>query len=232
MNEKTTKDKLIDVMSSIPYILTLLDSVPISDSQDEVDKLQDMIWQQCQNAENALAIWRAHINLSIYDYTIAGVPLPKPQTSIEFSFLNLSCIYWSVCLMLSCITESLPEGFHTPSSDVSENATDRYDQNSNFGPEKHASKIVHCGHLFFVPLAGAIQGSSGFFPLVCAWRFFEMAAKISGQKSAGLQILYDLFDEPYMGNKVGRYMAHLQRSLWKDDGVADVSKPKNWTAWF
>ncbi|KAK6447411.1 hypothetical protein FP744_10003661 [Trichoderma asperellum] len=63
--EKSTKDKLIDIMSSIPYILTLLDSLTMSDSQDAIDELLEMIWRQCQNAEAALAMWRAHIDLSV-----------------------------------------------------------------------------------------------------------------------------------------------------------------------
>lgn len=52
-------------MSSIPYILTLLDSLTMSDSQDAIDELLEMIWRQCQNAEAALAMWRAHIDLSV-----------------------------------------------------------------------------------------------------------------------------------------------------------------------
>lgn len=187
--EKSTKDKLIDVMSSIPYILTMLDSLTISDSQDAVDELLNMIWRQCQNAEAALAMWRAQIDLSVYDYTITGFPLLKPQADSDFSLLHLSCTYWSICLMLSCIIESISGDFRI--SLTSENATvtsffNPHSRHSNFIPEKYASKIVHCVHLFFEPLAGAVQGSSGFFPMVCAWRFYEMAAKISGQKSAEL----------------------------------------------
>lgn len=85
---------------------------------------------------------------------------------------------------------------------------------------------------FFEPLAGAVQGASGLFPMVCAWRFYEMAARLSGHKSTELQILYDLFSKPFMGHKIERYMIHLQRSVWKDGPDAHVSKPKNWTAWF
>lgn len=197
-----------------------------------------MIRQQCQNAEAALAKWRAQIDLSIYDYTNAGFPLRKPQTDSDFSLLHLSCIYWSTRLFLSCIMGSIPGSFQISLTDVSsENATDAlrsipHNQYSNFTPQKYASKVVHCAHLFFEPLAGAVQGSSGLFPMVCAWRFYEMAAKLSGQKSPELQILYDLFSKPFMGKKIERYMVHLQRGVWKDDLDAHVSNPKNWTAWF
>lgn len=224
-------------MSSIPYILTLLDFLTISDSQEAGDELRALIWQQCQNTAAALAMWRAHIDLSIYDYTIARLPLPKPQADRDFSLLHLSCTYWSICLMLSCIVESIPRDFQISLTDVSKIATDasylnHHNQCPIFAPDKYASKITHCVHLFFEPLAGAVQGSSGFFPMMCALRFYEMAAKISGQKSAELQILYDLFNRPFMGSKVERYLAYLHRSVWKDDIDVDGSKPKNWTTWF
>lgn len=225
-------------MDSIPYITSLLDSFSPSDSQNAADELRTMIRQQCQDAEAALAKWRAQIDLSIYDYTIAGLPLPKPQTDSEFSLLHLSCIYWCTRLMLSCIMGSIPGNFQISLADVSlEDATDAlclvpHNQYSNFIPQTYASKMVHCAHLFFEPLAGAVQGSSGLFPMVCAWRFYEMAARLSGHKSTELQILYDLFSKPFMGQKIERYMIHLQRSVWKDGPDAYVSKPKNWTAWF
>lgn len=68
--------------------------------------------------------------------------------------------------------------------------------------------------------------------MVCAWRFYEMAARLSGHKSTELYILYDLFSKPFMGKTIERYMVHLQSSVWKDDLDAHVSKPKNWTTWF
>lgn len=195
-----------------------------------------MIWQQCQDVEAALAEWRAQNDLSIYDYTIAGLPISKPQTDSDFALLHLSCIYWCTRLMLSCIVGSIPGNFRISLADVSlEDATNALclvSQYSNFNPQEHASKIVHCAHLFFEPLAGTVQGSSGLFSMVCVWRFYEMAARLSGHKSTELQILYDLFRKQYMGKEIERYMVHLQRSVWKDDLDAHVSEPKNWTAWF
>ncbi|KAL7922995.1 hypothetical protein ACQKWADRAFT_320364 [Trichoderma austrokoningii] len=211
INEKSTKDKLLDIMENIPYITALLDSFSPSDSQVAMEELRAQIWQQCRNAEAALAEWRAQIDLSIYDYTMAGLPLPKPQTDSEFSLLYLSCTYWSTRLMLSCIMGSIPGSFQISLTDVSsENAT---------------------GTLC-LPLAGAVQGASGLFPMACAWRFYEMAARLSGHEGAELQILYDLSNKPFMGKKIEQHMAHLQRSAWKDDLDAHVSKPQNWTAWF
>ncbi|KAM0258252.1 hypothetical protein ACHAQJ_003894 [Trichoderma viride] len=227
MVEKSTKDKLVDVMSSIPDILTRLDSLAEADSQDIADELREMILQQCQDAAAALARWQVLVNLSIYDYTIAGLPLPIPQADSDFSLLHLSCVYWSICLMLSCIMKSIP-GDSQVLSDISENTTDAsysepYDRMSNCSPEKYASKMVNCAHLFFEPLAGAVQGSSGLFPMVCAWRFYEMAAEMSGQRSTELQTLYGLFDKSFMGNRVGRYLEHLQRSIWKNDPGVHLS---------
>lgn len=225
-------------MDRIPYITSLLDSLSPSDSQNAGDELQTMIWQQCQDVEAALAEWRAQIDLSMYDYTTAGSLISKPQTDSDFALLHLSCIYWCTCLLLSCIVGSIPGNFRMPLTDVSlEDATNAlclvpHNRYSNSNPQEHASKIVHCGHLFFEPLAGTVQGTSGLFSLVCVWRFYEMAARLSGHKSTELQLLYNLFSKPYMGKKIERYMVHLQRSVWKDDLDAHVSKPKNWTAWF
>lgn len=225
-------------MDSIPYITSLLDSFSPSDSQKAEDELRTMIWQQCQDGEVALAKWRARIDLSIYDYTIAGLPLPKPQTDSDFSLLHLSSIYWYTRLMLSCIVGSIPGNFRISLTDISlEDATDAlclapHNQYSNFTPQEHASNRVHCAHLFFEPSAGVVQASSGLFPMVCAWRYFEMAARLSGHKSPELQILYDLFSKPFIGKRMEQYMVHLQTSVWKDDLDAHVSKPKNWTAWF
>jgi hypothetical protein len=217
-------------MSSIPEIITHYDALAKADSQDAANELREIISQKCQEAGAALATWQDHIDLSIYDYTIAGLPLPIPQADSDFSLLHLSCVFWSNCLMLSCIMHSI--------SGDSQMLKALLGRKTNCSPEEFASKMVNCGHLFFEPLAGAVQGSSGLFPMVCAWRFYELAAELSGERSAELQTLYDLFDKPFMGSQVGKYLAHLQRSIWDDDSnvhlsrKAGFSKFKNWTAWF
>ncbi|QYT01360.1 Zn(2)-C6 fungal-type domain-containing protein [Trichoderma simmonsii] len=232
ITEKSTKDKLIDAMSGIPDILVQVDLLAAVGTQESTDVMREKILPQCREVEAALIAWRTHIDLSIYDYAIAGLPLPIPQLDSDFSLLHLSCVYWSICLMLSCIIES-----------VSEDTTDSAylecrDQNSIGRPEQYASKIFHCGHLFFEPMAGAVQGGSGLFPMVCAWRFYELAAESSGKRSAELQILYDLFDKPFMGSQVGRYLTHLQKSMWKHDLSSQctrrvgLSRSNYWMAWF
>lgn len=228
-------------MSGIPDILVQVDLLAGVDTQESANEIREKILPQCREVEAALVAWRAHLDLSIYDYAIAGLPLPIPQLDSDFSLLHLSCVYWSICLMLSCIIESISEDSLLDS--VLEDTTDsayleRHDQNSIGRPEQYASKIFHCGHLFFEPMAGAIQGGSGLFPMVCAWRFYELAAESSGKRSAELQILDDLFDKPFMGNQVGRYLAHLQKSMWKHDLSSQytrrvgLSRSNYWMAWF
>ncbi|KAL5084367.1 hypothetical protein Trisim1_012076 [Trichoderma cf. simile WF8] len=239
--EKSTKDKLIDVMSGIPDILVQVDLLAGVGTQESADEIREKILPQCREVEAALVAWRVHVDLSIYDYAIAGRPLPIPQLDSDFSLLHLSCVYWSICLMLSCIIESISED--SMADGVSEDATnstyfERHDQKWIGHPEKYASKIVNCGHLFFEPMAGAVQGGSGLFPIVCAWRFYELAAESSGERSAELQILYDLFDKPFMGNQVGRYLTHLQKNMWKHDVNTQctrrvgLSGSNYWMAWF
>ncbi|KAL6809057.1 hypothetical protein GGI42DRAFT_340270 [Trichoderma sp. SZMC 28013] len=241
ITEKSTKDKLIDAMSGIPDILVQLNLLTDIDTQESADEIREKILLQCREVEAALIEWRVHVDLSIYDYATAGLPLPIPQLDSDFSLLHLSCVYWSICLMLSCITESVSEDSLVDG--VSEDTTDlayleHHDQNSIGRPDQYALKIVNCGHLFFEPMAGAVQGGSGLFPMVCAWRFYELAAESSGERSAELQILYDLFDKPFMGNQVGRYLAHLQKSMWKHDlnthcsRRVGLSRLNYWMAWF
>ncbi|KAL7782000.1 hypothetical protein V8C43DRAFT_297102 [Trichoderma afarasin] len=232
ITEKSTKDKLIDAMSGIPDILVQVNLLARAGTQESADEIREKILPQCRKVEAALVAWRVHVDLSIYDYAIAGLPLPIPQLDSDFSLLHLSCVYWSICLMLSCIIESVSE-------DTADSAyLECPDQNSIGRPGQYASKIVNCGHLFFEPMAGAVQGGSGLFPMVCAWRFYELAAESSGERSAELQILYDLFDKPFMGNQVGRYLAHLQKGLWKHDLSTQctrrvgLSRLNYWMAWF
>ncbi|RFU80955.1 hypothetical protein TARUN_1240 [Trichoderma arundinaceum] len=218
--EKSTKDKLIDVMSSLPNILAMVDSLAMMDSQatigflEETDsrvtaeQLRENILQKCRDVIVVLNRWQTHVDLSIYDYTVAGLPLPTPQADSEFSLLHLSCVYWSICLMLSGIMESLSED--SPTLDELENKSsylEPQDKKPSYSPKTHASKIVNCAHLFFEPLAGAVQGGSGLFPMVCAWRFYEMDAQSSGQRSPELQTLYDLFDKSFMGSRAGQHHA-------------------------
>lgn len=228
-------------MSGIPDILVQLNLLTDIDTQESADEIREKILLQCREVEAALIEWRVHVDLSIYDYATAGLPLPIPQLDSDFSLLHLSCVYWSICLMLSCITESVSEDSLVDG--VSEDTTDlayleHHDQNSIGRPDQYALKIVNCGHLFFEPMAGAVQGGSGLFPMVCAWRFYELAAESSGERSAELQILYDLFDKPFMGNQVGRYLAHLQKSMWKHDlnthcsRRVGLSRLNYWMAWF
>lgn len=227
-------------MSGIPDILVQVDLLAASSTQESADEIREKILPQCREVEAALVAWRVHVDLSIYDYAIAGLPLPIPQLDSDFSLLHLSCVYWSICLMLSCIIESISEDSMVDglSEDTTDSAYWGHDQNSIGRPEQYASKIVNCGHLFFEPMAGAVQGGSGLFPMVCAWRFYELAAESSGERSAELQILYDLFDKPFMGNQVGRYLAHLQKSMWKH-GLSTqctrsvgLSRLNYWMAWF
>lgn len=239
--KKSTKDKLIDVMSSIPDILAQIDLLTQVRSQDTADELREKILQLCRDVKADLAMWQTHVDLSIYDYTIAGLPLPIPQLDSDFSLLHLSCVYWSICLMLSCIRESISED--SMADDVSGYTSnsaylDHEDQKSIGNPEKYASKIVNCVHLFFEPLAGAVQGGSGLFPMVCAWQFYELAAESSVQRSTELQTLYALFDKSFMGNQVGRYLAHLRKNMWRHDLDAHstrrvgFSRLKYCMAWF
>ncbi|EHK24492.1 uncharacterized protein TRIVIDRAFT_31465 [Trichoderma virens Gv29-8] len=240
ITEKSTKDKLIDIMSRIPDILAQVDLLSEVGTQNSADEIREKILQQCGEVEVALAGWRVHVDLSIYDYAITGLPLYIPQVDSEFSLLHLSCVYWSICLMLSCIIESISEDLMV--EDVSEDMTDspylkRQHQTCIGSPEQYASKIVNCVHLFFEPMAGAVQGGSGLFPMVCAWRFYELAAESSGKRSAELQTLYDLFGRSFMGNQVGRYLAHLRKSMWRHDlearctRRAGLSRLKYWMAW-
>ncbi|KAK4067836.1 transcriptional regulator family: Fungal Specific TF [Trichoderma harzianum] len=145
ITEKSTKDKLIDAMSGIPDILVQVDLLARAGTQESADEMREKILPQCREVEAALVAWRVHVDLSIYDYAIAGLPLPIPQLDKSIS------------------EDSMVDG-------VSEDATDsayfeRHDQNSIGHPEKYASKIVNCGHLFFEPMAGAVQGGSGLFPM-------------------------------------------------------------------
>ncbi|KAL7912807.1 hypothetical protein GGI35DRAFT_263280 [Trichoderma velutinum] len=241
ITEKSTKDKLIDVMSGLPDILVQVDLLAAVGTQESADEIREKILLQCRGVEAALAGWQVHVDLSIYDYEKAGLPLPMPQLDSDFSLLHLSCVYWSICLLLSCLIESISEDSlvnGVPEDTTASAYSERHDQKSMGRPEKYASKIVNCSHLFFEPMAGAVQGGSGLFPMVCAWRFYELASQSSDERSAELQMLYDVFGKSFMGNQVGRYLAHLQKSMWKHElnthcnREVGLSRSNYRTAWF
>ncbi|KAK1240460.1 hypothetical protein MKX07_004488 [Trichoderma sp. CBMAI-0711] len=99
---KSIKDKLMDVMEDIPYMLVSYDNLCACQDPDRMSELYQILMLNCQHISNSLDAWEREIgaDLDRFDYTVAGTPVPTPQDDTEISLVYLSSVYWGARLML------------------------------------------------------------------------------------------------------------------------------------
>lgn len=99
--QKSTKDKLIDILEDVPFMLIAYDELRAC-RPERFNELCQIVMQECQHIASSLDKWEEEAGpiLQQFDYTFAGSPLPTPQDDTEFGLVYISGCYWGARLML------------------------------------------------------------------------------------------------------------------------------------
>jgi hypothetical protein len=99
---KSTKDKLIDILEDVPFMLIAYDELRACQDPDRFDELRQAVMVNCQHIAQSLDTWELEAGpiLQQFDYTFAGSPLPTPKDDTEFGLVYISGCYWGARLML------------------------------------------------------------------------------------------------------------------------------------
>ncbi|KAH6603181.1 zn2-c6 fungal-type dna-binding domain [Trichoderma cornu-damae] len=87
---ESIKDKLIDIMEDIPFLLVSYDKLRACRDPGRTGELRRVVMLNCQHISSCLDIWEkeAGTDLLQFDYTIAGSPLPVPKDDTEFGLVH------------------------------------------------------------------------------------------------------------------------------------------------
>lgn len=178
----------------------------------------------------------------------SGAPLPVPKTDTDVALLQLTNLYWVVCLLLystmgflmrpspTASTDATSQseagaGAQYPSPSTTASSASTNSPASSFtssppppqpskpsdprrDPRLCARKIAHSVHLFWEPSAGAFGNHIGLFPLGVAMRFLAALEPI--EHSEPYQLMRKLFNRPFLGTFVGKFLSNLQQQTPKD----------------
>ncbi|PTB35646.1 hypothetical protein M441DRAFT_31853 [Trichoderma asperellum CBS 433.97] len=99
---KSTKDKLIDILEDVPFMLIAYDELRACQDPERFDELRQIVMLNCQHIATSLDVWEEEAGpiLRQFDYTFSGSPLPTPQDDTEFGLVYISGCYWGARLML------------------------------------------------------------------------------------------------------------------------------------
>ncbi|KAH0521860.1 hypothetical protein TsFJ059_005795 [Trichoderma semiorbis] len=99
---KSVKDKLMDIMEDIPFMLVSYDNIRACQDPDRADELRQIAMLNCEHISNSLDIWEQEMGADLhqFDYNVVGSPLPEPKDDTEFSLVYLSSVYWGARLIL------------------------------------------------------------------------------------------------------------------------------------
>ncbi|OPB44864.1 Zn2Cys6 transcriptional regulator [Trichoderma guizhouense] len=99
---KSVKDKLMDIMEDIPFMLVSYDNLRACQDPDRADELRQIAMLNCEHISNSLDIWEQEMGADLhqFDYNVVGSPLPEPKDDTEFSLVYLSSVYWGARLIL------------------------------------------------------------------------------------------------------------------------------------
>lgn len=99
---KSVKDKLMDIMEDIPFMLVSYDNLRACQDPDRADEFRQIAMLNCEHISNSLDIWEQEMGADLhqFDYNVVGSPLPEPKDDTEFSLVYLSSVYWGARLIL------------------------------------------------------------------------------------------------------------------------------------
>lgn len=237
--EKSVKDKLIDMLMDIPGLLEELDNVKAMEDAEKKELARQNALIACKICHQQLTTWEdeAGADLLVYDYVASGFPLPVPKTDIDTALLQMTSLYWVVGILLYSTIGLLkrerpqtPTPTQTPqpkngqpcylsppasvSSSISSGSPSPSEAlaaatDDRRSPRLCAYKIAHSVHLFWEPAAGAFGNHIGLFPLGVAMRFLASIEPI--ETSEAYQMMRRLFRRPFLGTEIGTFLSNLQR---------------------
>jgi hypothetical protein len=206
----------------VPGLLEDLDKFRQASSTEEAIELHSALVSKCRACEIELITWEVEVGdiLTIYDYTLAGEPLPLPRDDDDLAVIYLSCYHWMTCLMVYSTI-----GFCELEDPGTKRKVSLMDCPSQQVATSYAYRIAHAVHLLFQPPAGDYSSVAVFFPFGNALRYLIMTETYGGQMAMSSErlLLVEIFTRPFMGSFVGRFLGNLQ----VDDGI-DYGYPIGW----
>ncbi|KAL7921308.1 hypothetical protein ACQKWADRAFT_327803 [Trichoderma austrokoningii] len=99
---KSTKDKLIDILEDVPFMLIAYDKLCACQDPGRFAELRHTVLINCEQIASSLDVWEKEAGpiLRQFDYTFVGSPLPSPKDDTEFGLVYISGCYWGARLML------------------------------------------------------------------------------------------------------------------------------------
>ncbi|KAJ3499083.1 hypothetical protein NLG97_g605 [Lecanicillium saksenae] len=240
--EKSVKDKLLDILMDIPGLLEDLDVVKSIEDPPSKEIMRQRVLFACKRCHGQLTVWEDEVgaDLLVYDYIASGLPLPAPKTDIDTALLQITSLYWVVGILLySTIGLLKREGppvqtpppqdtqpsYLSPPASVSSGASSgrpsppppvtSHTDDGRRNPKLCAYKIAHSVHLFWEPAAGAFGNHIGLFPLGVAMRFLASIEPI--ETSDPYQMMRQLFRRPFLGTQIGTFLSNLQKEAPRED---------------
>jgi hypothetical protein len=197
--EKTPKDKVLDILASVPGHFEDLDALRTCADPEEAAALRAQLQADCVKAHEQLEAWEREIGPSIreYDYAAAAGALPEPESVADLELLHVSHLYWMTCATIYStmhFCDNLPPGKD---------------------PREYAYKIAHAVHLFSAPRHGLSGFHAALIPLGVALRILRLVDPGSERRQQAL--LVDYLGRPDMGGYAGRFMPNIQRFLDSND---------------
>lgn len=242
--EKSIKDKLVDILMDIPGHLEDLDNVRAAENPYTRARIRKAALFACGANIASIAAWEDEVGpeLQIYDYLVSGLPLPIPKTDVDTALLQLTTLYWVVGILLYSTygmlkkdemeaetpqpQTSQPTSYLSPPSSIASGASGipspgmvREERppkvDHRRDPRLLAYKIAYSVHLFWEPAAGAFGNHVGLFPLGVAMRFLASVEPI--QTSEAYAQMRQLFRRPFLGTVVGEFLSNLQKQTPKPE---------------
>ncbi|KAJ6783309.1 hypothetical protein PWT90_02544 [Aphanocladium album] len=240
--DKSLKDKLVDILMDIPGLLEDLDMVKSIEEPQSKEMMRQRVLLACKRCHDELTAWEDEVgeDLLVYDYVASGLPLPVPRTDIDTALLQITSLYWVVGILLySTIgilrleappTQTPPPqdsqpSYLSPPASVSSGVSSGIPspspsaacqiESGRRNPKICAYKIAHSVHLFWEPAAGAFGNHIGLFPLGVAMRFLASIEPI--ETSEPYQMMRQLFYRPFLGTHIGTFLSNLQKEAPRED---------------
>lgn len=188
--DKSVKDKLIDVLIDIPGLLEDFDNIKATKNPQSKELARQSALLACKGCHQQLVAWEDEVgdDLSTYDYIVSGSPLPIPKTDIDIALLQITNLYWVVGILLYSTIgllkreepqQQMPRpqtsqpSYLSPPASVSSTISSGSPspspapawklQDDRRSPRVCAYKITHSVHLFWEPAAGAFGNHIGLF---------------------------------------------------------------------
>ncbi|OAQ65870.2 AIG2-like protein [Pochonia chlamydosporia 170] len=183
IHEKCVKDRLLDIMNEIPWILEQQDNLQNLPPSHQKDKVPGIL-HQCKRQAMALEKWRRHDEtdavLSMFDLQDEDEPLPSPKDEVELAGLHLTGLYWIAGLLLystlwtvSDVVNGVQRDEVNQKSKVYERATRAY-----------AKRMAYSVHLFFEESSSEFEKSTGLYPLIMASQLYRRVKPVPEEQGA------------------------------------------------